>query len=523
MSDKKRTLREYFSSVATSSGNGTLKKKKINDDTKADIINHDHDKLEKELMDRKINNNDENGKLMNDCGDAETNSGSESLHSSLLSVFSELNITDEDEDDEQNISPNSVSNVPLQISKPVGPNDLAVSLEDGPVQPKLKVFGQKKYGNRWRSFKSHWFERFTWLEYSALEDSAYCFPCRFFSSQRFEKNVSFISLGYNNWKRAMETDSGFRKHLISEQHKKSEVMWTEFKLKKDKNISVINQLCDANLKQIEEDRKYLGIIIECLLFISIQGISFRGHNETEHSSNKGNFLELINFLANNNSVPNNFLKLRLQNAHKNAKYLHPTVQNEILKTISDLIVKEIYVEVNKCDFYAIMVDETKDISKNEQISIVIRYYYQGTIYERFLGFKCAEALNARTLFAHIKSTLKECNIDINKCIAQTYDGASVMSGKSSGVQSLFQQEVPQAIYIHCFNHKLNLVLVDACKHVKETDEFFAILEKLYVFCSGSNIHIKFIKLQKQICPDRKPIELKRVCFTRRSFFLGIGI
>jgi hypothetical protein len=40
-----------------------------------------------------------------------------------------------------------------------------------------------------------------------------------------------------------------------------------------------------------------------------------------------------------------------------------------------------------------MCDETKDISKTEQISVVIRYYLDGTIYERFIGFRAAKNLD----------------------------------------------------------------------------------------------------------------------------------
>ncbi|KAH7975511.1 hypothetical protein HPB52_002339 [Rhipicephalus sanguineus] len=41
-----------------------------------------------------------------------------------------------------------------------------------------------------------------------------------------------------------------------------------------------------------------------------------------------------------------------------------------------------------------------------------------------------------------------------------------MSGTSRGVQALFRQEVPQAVYVHCMNHRLNLVIVDVCKAIK---------------------------------------------------------
>lgn len=55
-------------------------------------------------------------------------------------------------------------------------------------------------------------------------------------------------------------------------------------------------------------------------------------------------------------------------------------------------------------------------------------------------------------------------------IGQSYDGASVMSGSVGGVQTKFRQAPPsasQAVYVyHCMAHKLNLVIIDMCKHLK---------------------------------------------------------
>lgn len=38
-----------------------------------------------------------------------------------------------------------------------------------------------------------------------------------------------------------------------------------------------------------------------------------------------------------------------------------------------------------------------------------------------------------------------------------------MSGRLNSVQKLFRDEVPQTIYVHCYNHTLNLVIADICK------------------------------------------------------------
>jgi hypothetical protein len=84
-------------------------------------------------------------------------------------------------------------------------------------------------------------------------------------------------------------------------------------------------------------------------------------------------------------------------------------------------------------YFAIMIDETKDITKSEQLSVVVKYYYNNEIKERFLGFTPLKNLDANTLFNHIQIKLNKCKIDINKCVVQTYDGANVMRGSINGV------------------------------------------------------------------------------------------
>ena len=114
-----------------------------------------------------------------------------------------------------------------------------------------------------------------------------------------------------------------------------------------------------------------------------------------------------------------------------------------------------------------LANETKDFSKMEQLSIVLRYVdIEKTIqHEHFISYIEATSLNAESLSSYIIATLRDNRLDIAGLISQGYDGASVMSGHCSGVQQRIKTVAPQAIYVHCYAHCLNLVLVDATKKV----------------------------------------------------------
>src|SRR6218665_13564 len=130
-----------------------------------------------------------------------------------------------------------------------------------------------------------------------------------------------------------------------------------------------------------------------------------------------------------------------------------------------------------------------------------------------LDFKPANGLDAKSLSGLILDTLKSYGLDIALClVGQGYDGASIMRGVNKGVQQLVRQSAPLAIHVHCYAHKLNLI--DACKSVPEARDFFALLERLYVFTSGSPMHKKWVEAQNELYLGEPARQLQRLSDTR---------
>ena len=91
---------------------------------------------------------------------------------------------------------------------------------------------------------------------------------------------------------------------------------------------------------------------------------------------------------------------------------------------------------------------------------------------------------------------------------------TLMSGHVSGVQTRIQQLAEWAICVHCYAHRLNLVVVDSCKSVWYASDFFALLQRLYVFLSGSYVQPKWLSLQRATHANEPCIELKALSDTR---------
>ncbi|KAL4103938.1 hypothetical protein QTP88_019255 [Uroleucon formosanum] len=97
-----------------------------------------------------------------------------------------------------------------------------------------------------------------------------------------------------------------------------------------------------------------------------------------------------------------------------------------------LILKEVKI----AKYFSIIIDSTIDVSRDDQFSLSIRFVDQGGIIrEHFLCFEELPGASADNFFDVLKKCLKKFDLDFSMCRGQSYDGASTMSGRYSGLQS----------------------------------------------------------------------------------------
>ena len=245
---------------------------------------------------------------------------------------------------------------------------------------------------------------------------------------------------------------------------------------------------------------------------SHQEIALRGHEESNTLPNRGNFLEILELVANHDPI----IRCRLTDGPRNATYTSADIQNELLNVMGSIVQNQICADVKKAGFYSILADESKDCSKHEQMAIVLRYVdvESSTIFERFLTYVEVVSLDSQGLSTYILDTLKHFGLDSTCIVSQGYDGASVMSGKCSGVQQRIKEVAPQAIYVHCYAHCLNLALEDTTRSITEASDFFALMQTLYVFMSSSKAHDVYLQKQAELHPSKQLRRLQRLSDTR---------
>lgn len=73
----------------------------------------------------------------------------------------------------------------------------------------------------------------------------------------------------------------------------------------------------------------------------------------------------------------------------------------------------------------------------------------------------------------------------------------------TGVQALLRREyiMPSAIYVHCYAHKLNLVICEVSKSIPYLSEFHSIINKIYKYFHVSSVRNETFKnknVQRQL-------------------------
>ncbi|XP_011860156.1 PREDICTED: zinc finger MYM-type protein 1-like [Vollenhovia emeryi] len=179
----------------------------------------------------------------------------------------------------------------------------------------------------------------------------------------------------------------------------------------------------------------------------------------------------------------------------NVSYLSKTICEEFIELLSRRVLTQIKNEIKESKYWGLVVDSTPDISHVDQLSVIFRYYFNGHIHERFFCFLQITSHKGKSLSTEILQLLEEHDINIADCRAQTYDNASNMSGKYSGLQSCLKEQNKLAFYVPCVAHSLNLVgecSVDECIYSKN---YFGLLQRLYSFFGASTHRWNVLKNQ----------------------------
>jgi hypothetical protein len=109
--------------------------------------------------------------------------------------------------------------------------------------------------------------------------------------------------------------------------------------------------------------------------------------------------------------------------------------------------------------------------------------------------------------AALLNVLEVRGLNVAHMVGFGSDGASVMTGKISGVGVLLKEHAKQMVQIHCMAHRLALVCVDAVKDNPYMQDYQTKLGQLYAFFSRSAVRCDKLEQIQEVLGDEK-IRLK---------------
>jgi len=322
-----------------------------------------------------------------------------------------------------------------------------------------------------------------WLLYSKSTNKVYCFVCKLFGGARVV-DTRFV-VGYNNWQCLSKT---LQHHETSGYHINAYLLWNELasRLRLGKTIDrTLQRAIDAEKAHW---RSVLMRVIDCILFLAERNLPLRGKNAKLGDPKNGNFLGVLEVIARYDVTLAEHL--RKVASKETTGYLSWCTQNEFLDSISACVLVKICAQVKASKYFAVELDCTPDISKQEQASVIIRYVHtddnkNATINESFVGFTVVKDTTGKGLTETLTVVLDNLGLELANCRGQSYDNGSNMRGIHKGVQALVQQKCPEALFIPCCSHSLNLLLCDAVSSNRVCLTFFGTLQRLYTMFSAS--------------------------------------
>lgn len=260
------------------------------------------------------------------------------------------------------------------------------------------------------------------------------------------------------------------------------VDWMNF-LQKDSRID--KELVKQMESEIEYWTEILKRIVAVIRFLAERGLPFRGTNEVIGSPDNGNYLGIIELLAQFDPLLKGHLINYANKGRGNVSYLSKTICEELIDLMSKKVLNQIISEIKSAKYWGIIVDSTPDLSHVDQLSVIFRYYLNGHVHERFVCFLQIKSHTGEQQSIDILRLLEKYGLNIKDCRAQTYDNASNMSGKYSGLQACLKKENELAVYVPCVGHSLNLVGECSVNENIHSANFFYLLQNLYNFFSSS--------------------------------------
>ena len=233
------------------------------------------------------------------------------------------------------------------------------------------------------------------------------------------RRSTFAARGFTRWFKGKEL---IEKHERSQMHREAEKVFLAHNSQRTITATLMRK---RNAERVS-NRESLRCIFDAVFYLARQGQAFRGHRDA--GTDEGNLKQLLILLGKYNDNVKQWMH-RVEESTAKYTWTSPQIQNEILTLLHHTVMLQLISNVKNNGYFAIIIDETTDLSVEEQVSICVRHVSNNfTIEESFLGFYKTEKTVSATLLALVKDALLMLGLEFDLVRGQAYDGAANMRG-----------------------------------------------------------------------------------------------
>ena len=268
-------------------------------------------------------------------------------------------------DSAANTNLDTSSSVPEKRKQATDTNAAPVGQPFQPIDPKydfpLRSFSN---GKKQKRFNRDWFKNEdykSWLHCNGEKDADFCSACinatrmNLIASANADK--AFISNGFTNWQDAGTKNRDFDKHFRSETRREArECLFTIA----DAYGDISAQLSTSFNEVRSVNRQNLLRILSNVKFLARHALPLTGHGSGEDS----NFAQLYILREEDNEG----LKV-WRTEKKISRYVHRTIQNEMMQIMALRVLQEVAENIHNVDFYSIMRDEATDVKNVSELVV----------------------------------------------------------------------------------------------------------------------------------------------------------
>ncbi|XP_058741791.1 uncharacterized protein LOC131614186 [Vicia villosa] len=180
-----------------------------------------------------------------------------------------------------------------------------------------------------------------WLVYSKELDRLFCFCCKVFKNGIGKGQLA--NEGYSDW---VHVGARIKEHELGMEHVKNMTTWYEYR----QRLQTFQTIDKTTQRLIEKEKVHwknvLKRVISIVKFLAKHNLAFRGSQEKLYEDSNGNFLGLIEMLAEFDPIIQEHVRhVTTQKVH--VHYLGHKIQNELIALLGSAIKLEIIRKIKQ--------------------------------------------------------------------------------------------------------------------------------------------------------------------------------